>query len=158
MAMNHWKLALTAMMALLTVAAATTGAPAQSATGGRLRLELFVDDTAKSVAFYKDVLGFETVREEKGYTAMRLGSVEFGINGVNSLSRQHYFQPDIAKQRKGLGAEIVIEVDDVQAAFDRVKQNGHKIESPLIKRPWGLTDFRIADPDGYYLRISSMSL
>ncbi len=26
---------------------------------------------------------------------------------------------------------------------------------PLLVRPWGLTDFRVADPDGYYLRITS---
>ena len=145
------------VLILLTtiLAIETTGAGAQPAGGARLRLELFADDVPKSVAFYKDVLGFETVREEKGYAQLRLGAVEFGIGALDGLPRNHYFRPEIAKQRRGLGVEIVIEVDDVQAAFDRVNRSGTKVLSPLTKRPWGLTDFRIADPDGYYLRISS---
>jgi catechol 2,3-dioxygenase-like lactoylglutathione lyase family enzyme len=130
---------------------------AQPSTAGRLRLELFVNDVPKSVAFYNDVLGFDTVREEKGYASMRLGTVEFGIGPLDDLPKGHYFRPEIATQRRGLGTEIVIEVDDVQKAYARVKQSGHAIVSPLGKRPWGLRDFRVADPDGYYLRVSSSS-
>jgi hypothetical protein len=28
------------------------------------------------------------------------------------------------------------------------------ISEPLQLRPWGLYDFRLTDPDGYYLRIT----
>jgi hypothetical protein len=49
----------------------------------------------------------------------------------------------------------VLEVDDVKAVYKQVQLARHKILSPLARRPWGLTDFRIADPDGYYLRITS---
>ena len=155
--MKPWKLTVILAAFAAVLAAPNWHPDADAATGARLRLELFVNDQAKSVAFYKDVLGFETVREEKGYAQMRLGPVEFGIGAVDGLGRGHYFRPEIATQRRGLGTEIVIEVDDVQAAFDHVKQTGAQVLSPLTKRPWGLTDFRIADPDGYYLRISSMA-
>jgi hypothetical protein len=26
-----------------------------------------------------------------------------------------------------------------------------------VRQPWGLTDFRVADPDGYYVRFTSLS-
>ena len=155
--MTAWKSGLILAMAATALTAATHAVSAQTPAPARLRLELFVKDVPKSAAFYKEVLEFETVRDEKTYVVMRLGTVEFGIGATAGLPKGHYFRPEIGNQRNGLGAEIVLEVDDVQAAYDRVKQHGHPILSPLTKRPWGLTDFRIADPDGYYLRISSSS-
>ena len=53
------------------------------------------------------------------------------------------------------GLEIVLEVDDVAAERDRVVAAGWPLEEDLANRPWGLTHFRIIDPDGYYLRITS---
>jgi lactoylglutathione lyase len=67
-----------------------------------------------------------------------------------------YFGRDIATLRRGLGVEIVIEVDDVDGWRDRVAASGHEILEPLQERPWGLRDFRISDPDGYYLRVTSL--
>jgi predicted enzyme related to lactoylglutathione lyase len=53
--------------------------------------------------------------------------------------------------------EIVLEVDDVDGYQERVAEYGHPILEPLRERPWGLRDFRISDPDGYYLRLTSRS-
>ena len=47
------------------------------------------------------------------------------------------------------------EVDDVDAWHRRVFASGHPVFEPLQERPWGLRDFRIVDPDGYYLRVTS---
>ena len=155
--MHRREIVFVALLAAFAVLAMGHMAGAQAAGGGKLRLELFVNDVAKSERFYSEVLGFERVRNEGGYAVVRLGAVEFGLGTVGSLPPKHYFRPEIGKERKGLGTEIVIEVDDVDAAFERVKKTGHTILTPLGKRPWGLTDFRLADPDGYYLRISSAS-
>ncbi|MCC6152979.1 MAG: VOC family protein [Candidatus Hydrogenedentes bacterium] len=155
--MRNRAVALVVVLTVMATAILTHVAGAQSAGGGRLRLELFVAELGKSEQFYTEVLGFERVRGDKGYAVVRLGTVEFGLGTVAGLPPKHYFRPEIGKERKGLGTEIVIEVDDVNAAFERVKKSGHPILTPLGKRPWGATDFRIADPDGYYLRISSAS-
>jgi lactoylglutathione lyase len=53
------------------------------------------------------------------------------------------------------GVEIVLEVDDVAAAHERVLAAGYPVEQDLQRRSWGLTDFRLHDPAGYYLRITS---
>ncbi|GAA8850548.1 hypothetical protein DUHN55_34370 [Helicobacter pylori] len=53
------------------------------------------------------------------------------------------------------GTEIVlVVVDDVQAERDRLVAAGIDLADDLTDRPWGLTDVRVQDPDGYYLRIT----
>jgi lactoylglutathione lyase len=49
----------------------------------------------------------------------------------------------------------VLEVDDVAAERDLVVAAGWPLEQDLADRPWGLTDFRVVDAAGYYLRITS---
>lgn len=79
-----------------------------------------------------------------------------GLGPILKLpAEKGYFTQDIASVRRGLGVEIVLEVDDVDALHRRVVASGHEIFEPPQVRPWGLRDFRIADPDGYYLRITS---
>jgi catechol 2,3-dioxygenase-like lactoylglutathione lyase family enzyme len=124
--------------------------------GMTLRLELFVSDMQKSIDFYTNVLGFERLPGEPDYVPVRSGSVLIGLGPALGLPKQHHFNPEVQKSRRGLGAEIVLEVDDVQGFFQKVKASGYqRILSPPRKQSWGLTDFRVADPDGYYLRITS---
>jgi hypothetical protein len=54
-----------------------------------------------------------------------------------------------------VGTETVLEVDDLAGERSRVAAAGWPVEEDVQRRPWGLTDFRILDPAGYYLRITS---
>lgn len=127
--------------------------------GMGLRLELFIEDMDETVSFYRRVLGFEVVREKPGdYASLRSGDVLLGIGPISKLPETSgYFTQDIASQRRGLGVEIVIEVDDLGAVHRHVLASGHPVFEPPQQRPWGLRDFRIVDPDGYYLRVTSKS-
>jgi uncharacterized glyoxalase superfamily protein PhnB len=51
--------------------------------------------------------------------------------------------------------EIALMVEDVRATYDRVAASDWPRSTELTLQPWGAWDFRILDPDGYYLRISS---
>ena len=126
-------------------------------SGMGLRLELFVEDMGESVNFYRRVLGFEVVREEPGdYASLRSGHIMLGIGPVAKLPETGgHLTRSIASQRRGLGVEIVMEVDDLSAAHRRVLDSAHPVFEPPQQRPWGLWDFRIVDPDGYYLRVTS---
>lgn len=124
--------------------------------GMSLRLELFVSDMEKSIDFYTKVLGFERLKGSANYVPVRSGSIVIGLGPAASLRKEHYFNPELQNARRGLGTEIVLEVDNVQGFYGKVKACGYnRILSPLRKQSWGLTDFRIADPDGYYLRVTS---
>ena len=44
---------------------------------------------------------------------------------------------------------------DLHVERDRIRLAGWPIEEDIMRRPWGLQDFRVLDPDGYYLRFTS---
>jgi catechol 2,3-dioxygenase-like lactoylglutathione lyase family enzyme len=125
----------------------------------RLRMELFVDDLDASVAFYVDVLGFRVERRDPGYVSIRRGSVVLGLGPVAKLP-EHGAGAGFSRQRlaadKGAGVEIVLEldgVDEVTALYQHSRTRA-RIAHGLERRPWGLVDFRLTDPDGYYLRVT----
>ncbi len=121
-----------------------------------LRLELFVRDMEASIAFYCDILGFEVQRHEVDYASLRCGTVILGLGPAAKLPvSAGYFTQHKLQTGPGVGVEIVLEVDDVHAWYTQVHATGYPMIEPLLVRPWGLTDFRVADPDGYYLRITS---
>ena len=122
---------------------------------GGLRVELFVDDVERSAAFYERALGFAREHESPGYVAVRRGDARIGIGAAASLPAHHYFDAASLRGRRGIGVELVIEVDDVELAYHLVKEASYPVLSLLQARPWGLWDFRIMDPDGYYLRVTS---
>jgi hypothetical protein len=51
--------------------------------------------------------------------------------------------------------ELVLEVDDLVAEHDALVAAGWPIAHGITVRPWGLTDFRLFDPDGNYLRFTT---
>jgi len=119
-----------------------------------LRLELFVRDLDSSVRFYTRTLGFSVERRESDYVVLVNGSCVLGIGRMADLSGSHPLRAS-SKERRGLGVELVLEVDDVVGYLARVQGLGIPVETGLRRRSWGATDFRILDPDGYYLRITS---
>jgi uncharacterized glyoxalase superfamily protein PhnB len=56
-----------------------------------------------------------------------------------------------------IGTEIILEVEDVETAYQQARESGYRLWAPLQEQPWGLRDFRLRDPDGYYIRITTPS-
>jgi lactoylglutathione lyase len=122
-------------------------------------MELFVEDMDASIRFYCDVLEFQVQRRADDYASLRRGLVVLGFGPVAKLPEQGRGQ-GFTRQRlqrdKGAGVEIVLELDDLEtlrAFYGRCRERA-PISEPLQLRPWSLYDFRLADPDGYYLRIT----
>ena len=119
-----------------------------------LRFEIFPADLDRTVGFYTGVLGFELVRDERGapsaYVALRCGQVHLGAARRPPVA-------DPRARRPPVGVELVLEVDDVDAELARVQGSGWPLHEPLQRRPWGLRDFRLLDPDGHLLRVTSRS-
>lgn len=123
-----------------------------------IRFELFVSDRDKSVDFYTSVLGFEVRRLDESYAMLTCGGVVLGLSRQSDLPETGE-GPAFTQQRlnrdHGAGVEIVLETPDLAALYERVQRSGYQLAAPIQDRPWGLRDFRIADPDGYYLRITT---
>ncbi len=117
-----------------------------------LRIEIFPADLDATVDFYTRVLGFTLVRDQRdgspGYVALERGRVRIGAAYRDVRERQ-------PERRPPSGTEIVLEVDDLDTEYARVVAAGWPIEEDLTDRAWGLRDFRVLDPGGYYLRLTS---
>ncbi len=117
-----------------------------------LRCEIFPSDLDAAVDFYTRVLRFNATKDQRhhtsAYVSMQRGSVRVGA------ARREV--PDYPAARlPPTGVELVLEVDDVAGERDLVVAAGWPLEQDLQDRAWGLTDFRLVDPAGYYLRITS---
>lgn len=119
-----------------------------------LRFEIFPDDLDATVDFYQRVLLFRLTDDRRGepeaYVSLQRGSVRVGV--LRSAAAADDARP---ARRPPTGVELVLEVDDVAAERDRVTAAGWPLEADLQDRPWGLRDFRLLDPGGHYLRITS---
>ncbi len=116
-----------------------------------LRLEIFPADLNATVRFYVDLLGFSVAEDRRTdplpYLAIRRDDVRIGMVALPGGHPGHRQPPT--------GVEIVLEVDYLHAERDRIRLAGWPIQEDIKRRPWGLQDFRVLDPDGYYLRFTS---
>lgn len=126
-----------------------------SVAGRPIVVELFVGDIDRSLAFYRS-LGFDVAKRYDDYVLIRRGDIRLALQGdAHAVAGPHYFTPHIGRTPRGTGVEISIQVADVDAEHIRAKTAGLTIVKGIQDRPWGARDFRVADPDGYFLRITS---
>jgi uncharacterized glyoxalase superfamily protein PhnB len=135
---------------------APAGAPQraqpESLRARELTASLTVKDLAKSMAWYRDVVGFTVDREIERDGKVR--SVALTAGEVRILLNQD----DGAKgwdRVKGAGCSLrLITVQSIDEIAGRIKAHGDTLELEPIDRPWGRL-FRVRDPDGFLLVISS---
>jgi lactoylglutathione lyase len=118
-----------------------------------LTASLTVKDLQKSVAWYRDVVGFYVEREHQRDGTLR--AVSLAAGAVRILLNQD----DGAKgmdRVKGEGFSLQFtttqSVDDLA---NRIKKAGGTLASEPADMPWGPRVFRVVDPDGFKLVISS---
>ena len=114
------------------------------------KIELFCTDFAVSIEFYKK-LGFQLLlQKEDDYSIMKRHQFIIAISPVKKsrslrIHRRFKLPPH--------GIEIVFYTDRLnELRYELIQQGISTTE--IIRQPWGLNDFRLTDPDGYYIRIS----
>lgn len=126
--------------------------PLQPLVALSLEASLTVGDVRRSMTWYRDTLGFTVDREFE--RAGQLQAVSLRAGQVRILLAQD----DGSKGQdrvKGVGFSLQITTtDDIDALADRAKRAGARIESEPADA-WGVRVFRLRDPDGFLLVISS---
>ena len=107
-----------------------------------------VRDLERSIAFYRDVLGFELIYSEPAfhYAAFEVGGLRFAI-AASEIDAFTGRPP--GDRHTGVG----LVVDDVDAAHKELVAKGVVFTMPPSKQPWGGYMGIFSDPDGnlYYL-------
>lgn len=118
-----------------------------------LEAALTVKDLVASVAWYTGVLGFAVDRRHERND--RLVAVSLRAGSVRLLLAQD----DGAKgfdRTKGEGLSLQITTSqDVDALAARIKSHGWALDFEPVTAPHGLRVFRLRDPDGFRLTVSS---
>jgi predicted enzyme related to lactoylglutathione lyase len=120
-------------------------------------------DPDASLAFYRDVLGFE-VRLDVGEGAMRWITVGPADQpGVSIVLNPPFASPDVTDEErsvisgmmaKGSFAMIVLTTKDLDGTFERLKANGGEVIQEPTEQPWGARDCAFRDPAGNVVRIN----
>jgi uncharacterized glyoxalase superfamily protein PhnB len=127
--------------------------PIEPLLGRPLGLSLTVKDLQTSLVWYRDVVGFIVDRmiEREGVlrsVALSAGDVRILINQDNGAKGWDRI--------KGEGFSLNITTEqNIDEIANRIKERGGSLAMEPAYMPWGTRVFRLLDPDGYKLTISS---
>jgi len=122
---------------------------------------LIVSDIDRSLAFYRDVLGFTVVTTVPDaapfvFVWVQRDDVSVFLNTVGSVKDT---LPDLAARSVGGTNPLFMMVDapspaaGIDALFDLVKSRARVI-MPLKDQFYGMREFGIEDPDGYVIFVA----
>jgi catechol 2,3-dioxygenase-like lactoylglutathione lyase family enzyme len=117
---------------------------------------LAVADVDRSVAFYRDALGFEVEAShaDPPYATLTLAGARFSLAEQGHPAED---QPGVdleAPRDPGIAnALLVVELDDARGALERLGGLGVRFLADPYEPLWGGCRFFCIDPDGYLVEI-----
>jgi uncharacterized glyoxalase superfamily protein PhnB len=124
----------------------------ESFRGRTLSASFTVNDIRKSLAWYRDVVGFtvDEQYEQEGKpvaVSLKAGAVKVMLNQDDGAKGQ---------RTKGEGFSVYITTaQNIDELATRIKAAGGTLETEPTDMPWGARLFRLKDPDGFRLVIAS---
>ncbi|MGA7835973.1 MAG: VOC family protein [Acidimicrobiales bacterium] len=123
------------------------------------------DDPDASVAFYRDVLGFE-VRNDVGYNGMHWITVGPADQPDTSI----VLYPPAASpgltdderrtiaemMAKGTYGMVLLATKDLDATFERLQAGGTEVVQEPTEQPYGVRDCAVRDPAGNMIRVQEL--
>jgi catechol 2,3-dioxygenase-like lactoylglutathione lyase family enzyme len=119
-------------------------------------------DPEASLAFYRDVLGFE-VRLDVGYEDIRWITVgPTGQPDTAIVLHPPFADPGITEDErrtisemmaKGTFASVILATPDLDGTFEKVQQSSAEIVQEPIEQDYGVRDMAVRDPAGNMVRI-----
>jgi catechol 2,3-dioxygenase-like lactoylglutathione lyase family enzyme len=123
------------------------------------------NDPEASLAFYRDVLGFE-VRNDVGYGGMRWITVgPAGQPGTSIVLAPPAAYPGITEDERRTIAEmmakgtygiIVLATSDLDGTFERMQASDAEVVQEPTEQPYGIRDCAFRDPAGNMVRINQV--
>lgn len=121
----------------------------------------FVRDLQRSIAFYRDGMGFELRAahppDNPVYASLDRGEVHIMLTPLGESFGGWPLAAAAQRERAGQGGAttLYIEGHDLEAELERAIQHGATLIDPIADRPWGQREFSIADPDGFWWSVWS---
>ena len=118
----------------------------------KLTPNLIVSDVARSVAFYRDVLGFQVQQtvpdaEPFVFAIVTSGTVEIFLNALDAAVQEY---PAFKDRPIGGTLTLFIEVTGIRPGHEAIASQV-RVVMPLEDKWYGMTEFAFLDPDGYVI-------
>ncbi len=123
------------------------------------------DDPDASLAFYRDVLGFD-VRNDVGYGGNHWITVgPAGQPGTSILLYPPAATPGVTDDErrtivemmaKGSYGRIILATGDLDGIFERLQASGAEVVQEPTEQPYGVRDCAVRDPAGNLIRIQEL--
>ena len=123
-------------------------------------------DPDASVAFYRDVLGYE-VRNDVGYQGMRWITVgPPGQPETSIVLHPPTAAPGLTEDEKRTILELMakgsffgvnLATTDLESTFAALEQNGAEVVQEPTDQPYGVRDCAVRDPAGNMIRIQQLT-
>lgn len=111
--------------------------------------QFLVDDLDRSIAYYRDRLGFELDFIYEGFYAS-VSRDGFAIH----LKCAPKTGADRSHREDNEHLDAFIAVTGVRELFGEFQTRGASVIKPLEEQPWNCIDFYVEDPDGHILCFS----
>jgi catechol 2,3-dioxygenase-like lactoylglutathione lyase family enzyme len=109
------------------------------------------DRLAECRDFYTGRLGFEVVFEATWFVYLRAsGDSPYGIA---FMAPDHPSRPPGPEPFAGEGLLLTLQVADAAAEFERLRQDGVRVDHHLSDEPWGQRRFGLYDPAGTWVDV-----
>jgi catechol 2,3-dioxygenase-like lactoylglutathione lyase family enzyme len=113
---------------------------------------LVVADVERSLAFYRDVLGFtveQTVPDASPlvFAIVRSGPVEVYLNAPGPALEEY---PAFKDRPIGGTLTLFVRVSGIRAVYEALEPKVNVV-MPLERKWYGVTEFAFTDPDGYVI-------
>ncbi|MDQ0271464.1 VOC family protein [Cytobacillus purgationiresistens] len=119
------------------------------------RVELYVKNIEDSLAFYKDIIGLELYGRNERCLRFNYDCFSLLLTSDEVLKKDHYFNKQLSTSMKGSGFEFIIVVESIEAVYERCMNHRYPIIDEIETYSWDMRGFKVADPDGYFIRVTS---
>lgn len=112
-----------------------------------------VGDMSSGLAFYVNQLGFSLERggPTDHNSALARDDARLMLEVAGDLYSQGYNEAIRRRLGSPSAVALYIEAPDLDELYARLEVSGADIVDPLADRPWGQSEFTVADPDGNWL-------
>ena len=116
-------------------------------------ITLFVEDLAATKQFYQEVFGLPVHYEDDDSAVFNFGNTL--INLLKTTAAEELIEPaEVGPPEAGSRVQLTIDVDDVDAMCDELKQRGVELLNGPMDRPWGIRTASFRDPGGHIWEIA----
>jgi lactoylglutathione lyase len=116
-------------------------------------ITLFAEDLSRTKSFYQEVFGLQLLFESENQAVFKFANLV--VNLTAATDPLELIAPAaVASREAGARVQLVIQVDEVDAACTALARHGVTLLNGPKDRPWGVRTASFSDPAGHIWEVA----